>query len=87
MNVNVSNTKELKSFMEKSGADSDYYSIYPDDNFFQDTVCYICPKGKGWEIGIYERGSSHHVHQYDTEARACQGFLEEIYPELLTDEK
>ena len=96
MSAKVNNTTELAKFMRESEADPHHYSIYPDENFFYDTVCYICPRtkryyvcseGKGWEIGIYERGSSHHVHHYDTEAEACQGFLKNLYPELLIDEK
>lgn len=54
MNASISNTRELKIFLEKAKVDKDYYSIYPDENFYFDTVCYICLKNKIWEIGTFE---------------------------------
>lgn len=33
MNASISNTQELKIFLEKAKVDKDYYSIYPDENF------------------------------------------------------
>lgn len=84
MNASISNTQELKIFLEKAKVDKDYYSIYPDENFYFDTVCYICLKNKIWEIGTFERGLHHHVKQFSIEADACRAFLEEFYPEVLS---
>lgn len=81
------NLQNLRTIMEKSGIDKDYYSIYPDENFYFDTVCYISFKNKTWEIGTFERGIYHHVKHFNTEAEACQAFLEEFYPEVLNGEK
>ncbi len=70
--------------MKEAGADPHHYSIYPDDNFFYDTVCYICLKNNGmWEIGTRERGTDYRVRRFTTEAEACQKFLKVLYPELL----
>lgn len=87
MNASINNTQELKSCLEQIRADKDYYSIYPDENFYFDTVCYISLKNKTWEIGTFERGIYHHVKHFKTEAEACQAFLEEFYPEVLNGEK
>ncbi len=87
MSVSVSNIEELRKIMKATDIDPDYYSIYPDDNFFCDTVSYINPKKEGWEIGVFERGSTHHVRRFIDESKACQAFLEDLFPEVLTDEK
>lgn len=87
MSAKVNNTTELAKLMHESEADPHHYSIYPDDNFFYDTVCYICHKKEGWEIGTFERGSSHHVRLFTNEAKACQAFLEDFYPEVLNGKK
>lgn len=83
MSVCVSNIEELRKIMKATDVDPDYYSIYPDDNFFCDTVSYICYKKEGWEIGVFERGSTHHVRLFADEAKACQAFLEDFFPEVL----
>ena len=87
MSVSVSNIEELRKIMKATDVDPDYYSIYPDDNFFCDTVSYICYKKEGWEIGVLERGSTHHVRLFADEAKACQAFLEDLFPEVLTVEE
>ena len=83
MKVSVDNTQKLKSYLESIKADKDYYSIYPDKNFYFDTVNYISLKNKIWEIGTFERGNCHHIQQFDTEAEVCQAFLKKFYPEVL----
>ena len=73
--------------MKGTTIDPDYYAIYPDDRFRCDTVCYISPRNGKWEIGTYERGSSHHVRRFINESEACKCFIEDFFPEVLTAEK
>ena len=87
MSVSVSNIKELREAMKAAAIDPDYYTIYPDDRFRCDTVCYIRPQSGKWEIGTHERGIDHHVHQFDTEAEACQRFIKDFFREVLANEK
>ena len=44
MKYQVSCVNDVKSIMEKSGIDKDYYSIYPDENFLSETVIFIRKK-------------------------------------------
>ena len=74
------NLQNLRTIMEKSGIDKDYYSIYPDENFYTEVVTFIREKANKWEIDC-------DVKQFDTEAEACQAFLEEFYPEVLNGKK
>ena len=87
MGVNVNNTKELKKIMVNAGIDSDYYSIYPDNNFRCGTVSYVHKKGDRWQIGTFDRGLYCDVQGFDTEAEACQEFLKNFFPEVLTVKK
>lgn len=87
MSTKISNTKELKSFLEKAKVDIDEYAIFPDNDFFYETMGYIAPKGNGWEIGICERDVYHHQQRFNTEAEACQAFLKRFFPEVLNGEK
>ena len=87
LSVKVSNTKELKAFLEKAKADIDEYAIFPDVRFPYETMGYITPNEEGWEIGICERGVRHHQKRFNTEAEACQRFVKDFFPEVLTNEK
>lgn len=71
--------------MEKSGIDKDYYSIYPDENFLSETVIFISKQAAKWEIGTEDRCVYHDIKQFNTEAEACQAFLERYYPEVLNE--
>lgn len=81
------NLQNLRTIMEKSGIDKDYYSIYPDENFYTEVVTFIRKKASKWEIGVKERCIDCDVEQFDTESEACQAFLEEFYPEVLDGKK
>lgn len=87
LSVSISNIKELREAMKAADIDPDYYTIYPDNGFHCDTVCYIRPQNGEWEIGTHERGIDHHVHRFDTEAEACQRFIKDFFREVLTNEK
>lgn len=80
--------KDLKQLLIKAKIPELYYNIPSDDMFFCDTVTYLKIKNNdGFEIGVFERGTFHDVHIFDTEAEACQAFLEEFYPEILNGPK
>ena len=44
-------------------------------------------KADKWEIGVKERCEDCDIKQFNTEAEACQAFLEEFYPEILNGPK
>ena len=73
--------------MDNSKINKHYFSIYPDENFYTEVVTFIREKASKWEIGVKERCIDCDVKQFDTEAEACQAFLEEFYPEVLNGEK
>ena len=80
--------KDLKQLLIKAKIPELYYNVPSDDMFFCDTVTYLKIKNNdGFEIGVFERGTFHDVHIFDTEAEACQAFLERYYPEALDDKK
>ena len=73
--------------MDDSNINKHYYSIYPDENFYTEVVTFIRKKADKWEIGVKERCEGGDIKQFNTEAEACQAFLKEFYPEVLTDKK
>lgn len=79
------NLQNLRTIMEKSGIDKDYYSIYPDENFLSETVIFIRKQADKWEIGTEDRCVYHDIKQFNTKAEACQAFLERYYPEVLNE--
>lgn len=79
------NLQNLRTIMEKSGIDKDYYSIYLDENFLSETVIFIRKQADKWEIGTEDRCVYHDIKQFNTEAEACQAFLERYYPEVLNE--
>lgn len=81
------NLQNLRTIMEKSGIDKDYYSIYPDENFLSETVIFIRKQADKWEIGTEDRCVYHDIKQFNTEAEACQAFWERYYPEALDGKK
>ena len=88
MKNNPKTIKELKLILEKADIPKFYYDVPCNNNFFCDTVTYLKIKNDdSFEIGVFERGAFHDVHVFDTEAEACQAFLEEFYPEVLDGKK
>lgn len=79
------NLQNLRTIMKKSGIDKDYYSIYQDENFLSETVIFIRKQADKWEIGTEDRCVYHDIKQFNTEAEACQAFLERYYPEVLNE--
>lgn len=74
----VTNIKELRVALKKSGVRKSYYVIYPDKEYHYDTMSYIKPIPRGWEIGVFERGNYYDVQKFKSEAKACQAFLEDL---------
>ena len=87
MKFRIQTTHELKKIMDNSKINKHYFSIYPDENFYTEVVTFIRKKASKWEIGVKERCIDCDVKQFDTEAEACQAFLEEFYPEVLDGKK
>lgn len=79
--------QKLRVIMDNSNIGKINYSIYPDKNFRIETVIFIRKKADKWEIGTEDRCVYHDVKQFNTEAEACQAFLERYYPEGLNGEK
>jgi hypothetical protein len=81
------NLQNLRTIMDDSNINKHYYSIYPDENFYTEVVTFIRKKADKWEIGVKERCEDCDIKQFNTEAEACQAFLEEFYPEILNGPK
>ena len=81
MKYRIQTTHELKKIMDNSKINKHYFS------FYTEVVTFIRKKASKWEIGVKERCIDCDVKQFDTEAEACQVFLEEFYPEVLNGEK
>ncbi len=79
--------QKLRVIMDNSNIGKINYSIYPDKNFRIETVIFIRKQTNKWEIGVKDKGADYDVMQFDTEAEACQAFLERYYPEGLNGEK
>ena len=79
--------QKLRVIMDNSNIGKLNYSIYPDKNFRIETVIFIRKQANKWEIGVKDKGADYDVTQFDTEAEACQAFLERYYPEGLNGEK
>lgn len=79
--------QKLRVIMDNSNIGKINYSIYPDKNFRIETVIFIRKQANKWEIGVKDKGADYDVTQFDTEAKACQAFLERYYPEGLNGEK
>ena len=73
--------------MDNSNIGKLNYSIYPDENFLSETVIFIRKQADKWEIGTEDRCVYHDIKQFNTEAEACQAFLERYYPETLDGKK
>lgn len=79
--------QKLRVIMDNSNIGKINYSIYPDKNFRIETVIFIRKQTNKWEIGVKDKGADYDVMQFDTEAEACQAFLERYYPEGLDGKK
>ena len=79
--------QKLRVIMDNSNIGKINYSIYPDKNFRIETVIFIRKQANKWEIGVKDKGADYDVKQFNTEAEACQAFLERYYPEGLDGKK
>lgn len=79
--------QKLRVIMDNSNIGKLNYNIYPDKNFRIETVIFIRKQANKWEIGVKDKGADYDVTQFETEAEACQTFLERYYPEGLDGEK
>lgn len=78
----ICDLSSVKAVLVKANKPRHEYNLNEGNRYLMDTVNYIKKIGNKWEIGVFERGSFHDVHKYDTEAEACQKFIEDFYPKI-----
>ncbi len=78
----IHDLSSLRDVLERANQPRNEYNLNEGDEYSVDTVNYIKKIGDRWQIGVFERGDFHDVHNIDTEAEACQRFLKEFYPRI-----